>query len=118
MRFDLLTWLAEPKSDRTRYGAAFGCVGAALFGIPLLTMILAFGAIAHCKTCGSATGGNLIAGLAAAFLFGVACGASSLAARGFLQRLLGRLGAAICVSASIIAAAYLTLQPALTIITT
>ena len=117
MAFDLLGWLAEPKSDRVRQGTAFGCFGAAAFGIPLLFLVMVFGAIPHCKTCGPQTGGNLAAGIALAALFGLVTGALAAAARDSLRRMLGRPGAAIVLAICIAAAACLSLEPALKLIT-
>ena len=117
MAFDLLGWLAEPKSDRVRQGTAFGCFGVAAFGIPLLFLLLAFGAIPHCKTCASETGGHLAAGVVLATLFGLVTGAVATAARNSLHRMLGRPGAVFVLTIYIAAAAYLGLEPALKFIT-
>ena len=117
MAFNLLGWLAEPKSERVRQGAAFGCFGAAAFGIPLLFLILAFGAIPHCKTCASETGGHLAAGVALTALFGLVTGAFAALAQGSLQRMLGRLAAVIVLTICIAVAAYLGLEPALRFLT-
>ena len=117
MAFDPLGWLAEPKSERVRQGAALGCFGAAAFGIPLLFLILAFGAIPHCKTCASETGGHLAAGVALTALFGLVTGAFAAATRSSLQRRLGRLEAVLVLTICIAAAAYLGLEPALRFLT-
>ncbi|HEU0284425.1 MAG TPA: hypothetical protein VFR52_04700 [Sphingomicrobium sp.] len=117
MAFDLLGWLAEPKSDRVRQGTAFGCFGAAAFGIPLLFLLLAFGAIPHCKTCASETGGHLAAGVALSTLFGLVTGALTAAALRSFQEVLGRPGAVLVLTICIAAAAYLGLEPALKFIT-
>ena len=115
--FDLLGWLAEPKSERVRHGAVFGCFGAVAFGIPLLILVLAFGAIPHCKTCASETGGHLAAGVALTALFGLMTGALAALARDPLQRRLGRLEAVIILTIGIAAMAYLGLEPALKLVT-
>lgn len=112
----ILDWLAEPKSDRVRHGTMFGCLAAALLGIPLLFLVLAFAAVPHCKTCASQAGSHLIAGVALATLFGLAAGVVAAAARTFLQRVLGKVGAAILLMLCIAAAAYFSLSPALTLI--
>ena len=116
-RFDLLSWLAEPKTDRARFGAAFGCLGAAAFGIPLAVIVLAFGAIPHCKTCASQTSGNLLLALGAAALFGVLAGTAAVLARDVLRRLVGKTGTIVALAIAIAAAAYVGLQPVLTLIT-
>ena len=117
MAFDLLGWLAEPKSDRVRQGTAFGCFGAAAFGIPLLLLLLAFGAIPHCKTCAADTGGHLPAGVVLATLFGLVTGALTATALSSFQRALGRPGAVLVLTICIAAAAFLGLEPALKFIT-
>lgn len=117
MAFDLLGWLAEPKSDRVRQGTAFGCFGAAAFGIPLLLLLLIYGAIPHCKTCAAETGGHLAAGVVVATSFGLVTGALATAARNSLQRMLGRPGALFVLAIFITAAAFLGLEPALKWIT-
>jgi hypothetical protein len=115
--FDLLGWLAEPKSERVRQGTAFGCFGAAAMGVPLLIGLLAFAAIPHCKTCGAETGSHLIAGLALAILFGLVTGALASAARASLQPVIGSAGSAVLLILCIAAGAYLSLHPALALIT-
>ena len=117
MAFDPLGWLAEPKSDRVRQGTAFGCFGAAAFGIPLLVLLLAFGAIPHCKTCAAETGDHLAAGVVLATLFGLVAGALVTAVRNSLQQMLGRPGAILVLTICIAAAAFLGLEPALKFIT-
>ena len=117
MAFDLLGWLAEPKSDRVRQSAAFGCFGAVAMAIPLLVGLLAFAAIPHCKTCAAQTGSRLVAGLALAILFGLISGTLASAVRPSLQRLLGKLGSAVLLTLCIALAAYLSLNPALVLIT-
>lgn len=117
MAFDLLGWLAEPKSERIRQGTAFGCFGAAAMGVPLLIGLLAFAAIPHCKKCGAKTGSHLIAGLALAILFGLVTGTLAAAARTSLQRAIGKAGSAVLLILCIAAAAYLSLNPAVALIT-
>ena len=117
MAFDLLGWLAEPNSDRVRQGLVFGCFGTAAMGIPLLLALFAFAAIPHCKTCGAQLGSQLIAGTALAILFGLAAGALAAAARPSLQRALGKARSALLLTLCIAAAAYLSLNPALALIT-
>ena len=117
MAFDLLGWLAEPKSNRVRQGAAFGCFGAAAFGIPLLFLLLIYDAIPHCKTCAAETGGHLAAGVVLATSFGLVAGVLAAAARSSLQRMLGRAGAVFVLAIFIAAAAFLGLEPALKWIT-
>ena len=116
-RLDLLSWLAEPKTNRARFGATFGCLAAAGFGIPLAIVVLAFGAIPHCKTCASQTGGNLLLAVVAAALFGVLAGTAAILARDGLQRLIGKVGAVVALVIVIAVAAYLGLEPVVRIIT-
>ena len=109
--------MVRPRWSCPKANQAFGCFGAAAFGIPLLFLLLAFGAIPHCKTCASETGGHLAAGVALSTLFGLVTGALTAAALRSFQEVLGRPGAVLVLTICIAAAAYLGLEPALKFIT-
>lgn len=114
---DLLSWLTEHKSDRVRTGTAFGCVATAALGIPLVIVLLAFGAIPHCQTCASDTGDHLLVGLALAGGFGVLAGLGAAFARPRLQSWMGTAGSVMVLAIGVAILAYLSLSPALKLIT-
>jgi hypothetical protein len=117
VKFGILDWLAEPKSDRTRHGIGIGCFGTIAFAIPLFVLVLAFASIAHCKTCSQNVGTDLSAAAMIAGAFGVMIGILASFAQPILARYCARGLTIAVLLIGTIGAAYLSLSPALRWIT-
>jgi hypothetical protein len=115
--FNLLEWLTERKTARTRRVGTFGCFGALIFGAPLCVLVLAFSAIPHCETCADDTGRDLLLAVGLASLFGVASGVTAVSLQPMLERYCSDRVAIAGLVLAIATAAYCGLSPALALIT-
>jgi len=117
VKFDILDWLAEPKSDRTRHGIHIGYFGTVAFGIPLFVLVLAFASIPYCKTCSQNVGTDLSASALISGSFGVMIGILASVAQPILVRYCGRGLTIAVLLIGTLGAAYLSLSPTLRWIT-
>ena len=113
----LLEWITDPKSERVRLGAGFGCFAAAAVGLPLLLLIVGFAAIPHCSECGSRLNLQLPLAILAAGLFGAVVAVVTTYIRRWLGHQLGNALATIILVLAICGSAYVSLEPILRLIT-